>query len=369
VPAPDDIVRLRFGVEDTGIGLDDAEQRRLFRPFVQADGSTTRRFGGTGLGLAISKRLVTLMGGEIGVESVPGRGSLFWFTADFGRLDAAEPVVRAKSGARALVAIAHPTARRLMLAALEALGLAVAGVEDGFSAVEGLIEAAGAGRPYDLLVIDGLAARIDGLEAADWVRRRPEIGATKILALAGVRERERYQQALITGLIDGLLVKPVDRAALGMLVTQALTRRAMPAAAPVWEEPSTPSARGRVLLVEDNEINQLVAGEVLRRAGFTVELAGNGVEALAAVTRDGADFIAVLMDLQMPVMDGYEATRRIRAHGADSLPIIAVTAHALADERQKCLDAGMDGFLSKPFDPVDLIAIVEQRRPDAAVAT
>ncbi|MDB5361238.1 MAG: Hpt sensor hybrid histidine kinase [Rhodospirillales bacterium] len=367
VPTPDDIVRLRFGVEDTGIGLDAAEQGRLFRPFVQADGSTTRRFGGTGLGLAISKRLVTLMGGEIGVESVPGRGSLFWFTADFGRLDAAEPAVRAKSGARALVAIAHPTARRLMLAALEALGLAVAGVEDGFSAVEGLIEAAGAGRPYDLLVIDGLAARIDGLEAADWVRRRPEIGATKILALAGVRERERYQQALATGLIDGLLVKPVDRAALGMLVTQALTRRAMPVAAPVLAEPSTPSARGRVLLVEDNEINQLVAGEVLRRAGFTVEIAGNGVEALAAVTRDGADFIAVLMDLQMPVMDGYEATRRIRAHGAGSLPIIAVTAHALADERQKCLDAGMDGFLSKPFDPVDLIAIVEQRRLDAAV--
>jgi CheY-like chemotaxis protein len=119
-----------------------------------------------------------------------------------------------------------------------------------------------------------------------------------------------------------------------------------------------------VLLVEDNEINQLVAGEVLRRAGFTVEIAGNGAEAFAAATRDGADFVMVLMDLQMPVMDGYEATRRIRAHGATGLPIIAVTAHALADERQKCLDAGMNGFLSKPFDPSDLIAIVQQGWPD-----
>ena len=212
-------------------------------------------------------------------------------------------------------------------------------------------------------MIDGLAPRIDGLEAADWVRRRPEIAATKILALAGMRDRERYQQALAIGTIDGLLVKPVDRASLGLLVTQAISRRAAAIAASpiVAAAPSIPD-RGRVLLAEDNEINQLVAGEVLRRAGFTVEIAANGVEALAAATRDGADFIAVLMDLQMPVMDGYEAARRIRAHGAGTLPIIAVTAHALADERQKCLAAGMTGFLSKPFDPMELIAIVEQGR-------
>ena len=365
VPAPGDGIRLRFGVEDTGIGLDATEQARLFRPFVQADGSTTRRFGGTGLGLAISKRLVTLMGGEIGIDSVPGRGSLFWFTADFGRAEPAEPAIVARPGVRALVAVAHPTARRVMIAALEALGLDVAGVEDGFSAVEGLIDAAAAGRRQDLLVIDGLAERIDGLEAADWVRRQPEIAATRILALAGARDRQRYQQALGSGLIDGLLVKPVDRAALGMLVAQALTRRSAPSplVPEVPPSPATPD-RGRVLLVEDNEINQLVAGEVLRQAGFTVEIAGNGAEAFAAATRDGADFVVVLMDLQMPVMDGYEATRRIRAHGAIGLPIIAVTAHALADERQKCLDAGMNGFLSKPFDPSDLIAIVQQGWPD-----
>ena len=363
LPASDDIVRLRFGVEDTGIGLDASEQQRLFHPFVQADGSTTRRFGGTGLGLAISKRLVMLMNGEIGVESVPGRGSLFWFTADFGKVEADEVAVRPAPGERALLAIAHPTARRVLAAALEAMGLAVTSVEDGFSAVEGLVEAAGEGRPFSLLVIDGLAPRIDGLEAADWVRRRPEIAATKILALAGMRDRERYQQALAIGTIDGLLVKPVDRASLGLLVTQAISRRAAAIAASpiVAAAPSIPD-RGRVLLAEDNEINQLVAGEVLRRAGFTVEIAANGVEALAAATRDGADFIAVLMDLQMPVMDGYEAARRIRAHGAGTLPIIAVTAHALADERQKCLAAGMTGFLSKPFDPMELIAIVEQGR-------
>jgi PAS domain S-box-containing protein len=361
MPAPDGVVRLRFGVEDTGIGLDETEQGRLFRPFVQADGSTTRRFGGTGLGLAISKRLVTLMGGEIGVESVPGRGSLFWFTADFGTVAEAEPTVRPRPGVRALVAVAHPTGRRVLVSQLEAQALTVTGVEDGFSAIETLIEAAEAHRPYDLMLIDGLAARIDGLEAAEWVRARPEIARTRILALTGVSRRERYEPALASGLIDGLIVKPADRSTLGMLVAQALTPRpAGTAPTPVEPPAPVPPDRGRVLLVEDNEINQLVAGEILRRAGFTVEIAGNGIEALAAATRDGADFTAVLMDLQMPVMDGYEATRRIRAEGRATLPIIAVTAHALADERQKCLDAGMDGFLSKPFDPADLIAIVEQ---------
>jgi len=373
LPAPEGRVRLRFGVEDTGIGLDETEQARLFHPFVQADGSTTRRFGGTGLGLAISKRLTSLMGGEIGVESVPGRGSLFWFTADFGRIEPATASVQAKPGARVLLAVAHPTARRVLAASLEALGLAVTSVEDGFSALEGLIEAAAAGRTSDLLLIDGLAARIDGLETAEWVRRRPDVAGTRILALTRVRDRERYQQALADGTIDGLLMKPFDRSALGMLVNQALNRQRGPAALTVSAAPmpSPVAGRGCVLLVEDNEINQLVAGEALRQAGFTVEIAANGAEACAAATRDGARFIAVLMDLQMPVMDGYEATRRIRAHDiAGNLPIIAVTAHALDDERQKCLDAGMNGFLSKPFDPTDLIAIVEQgRRGPAAPVT
>ena len=365
VPASDGKIRLRFGVEDTGIGLDAAAQGRLFRPFVQADGSTTHRFGGTGLGLVISKRLVTLMGGEIGIDSEPGRGSLFWFTADFEPMEEGAASARPKYAVPALLAVAQPTARRILGAALEALGLSVQTAEDGFTVIETLVEAAAAGRPRGLLLIDGLVPRIDGLEAARWIRVRPDIAATKIIVLAGVRERERYQEALTSGLIDGLLVKPVDRAALGLLVGQTLTRR-RPVAPAAWSVPEPPpmpaDSRGCVLLVEDNEINQLVAGEMLRRAGFTVEIAANGLEAFEAATREGADFIAVLMDLQMPVMDGYEATRRIRAHdGMGGLPIIAVTAHALANERQKCLEAGMTGFLSKPFDPQDLIAIVQRR--------
>jgi signal transduction histidine kinase/CheY-like chemotaxis protein len=373
LPAAADRVRLRFGVEDTGIGLDAAAQARLFRPFVQADGSTTRRFGGTGLGLAISKRLVALMGGEIGTESEPGHGSLFWFTAEFGRIEAGGPAGRAKLRGRVLLAVARPTARRILTAALEALGLTVTTVEDGFSAVEALVEAVPTAA-YDLLLIDGLAPRIDGLEAARWVRGRPDIARTRILVQTRASDRERYDEPLAAGLIDGLLLKPVDRAALGLLVAQALApqRATAPDVEPVPQAPPLPVAaeRGRVLLVEDNEINQLVAGETLRRAGFAVEIAANGLEAFEAATRAGADFIAVLMDLQMPVMDGYEATRRIRAHdGMAGLPIIAVTAHALADEREKCLEAGMTGFLSKPFDPMELIAIVERRGSEAEAGT
>ena len=368
-PAADDTVRLRFAVEDTGIGLSHAEQERLFHPFVQADGSTTRRFGGTGLGLAISKRLVTLMGGEIGVASAPGQGSRFWFTADFGADAAAEPAVGSRPGVRVLLAVAHPTARRVLAAQLAAQAMTVVSVEDGFSAVEALVEAAAARRRFDLMVIDGLAPRIDGLEAAAWVRARPDVAQTRILALTGSGRRERYEPALASGLIDGLAVKPADRATLGILIAQVLGRRPGPVTPPTAVAPPAPILvpdRGRVLLVEDNEINQLVAGEVLRRAGFTVEIAANGLEALSAATRDGADFTAVLMDLQMPVMDGYEATKRIRAQGCAALPIIAVTAHALADERQNCLEAGMDGFLSKPFEPADLIAIVERARAPGA---
>jgi two-component system sensor histidine kinase/response regulator len=347
-------VRCLFSVSDTGIGLTTEQMSRLFTPFTQADDSTTRRFGGTGLGLAICKQLVELMGGEIRVESTPGAGTTLAFTAAFGVAERQAPqpfaVPEEAHGTRALVVDDNDTAREILVDMLRSMSFAATGVASGEAALAALEEA---GQPYTAVLMDWKMPGIDGLEAARRIKQR-EGQRVPTVIMVTVHEREDVLRQAGADALDGCLTKPVSPSSLFDTLMQAVGRRVAPAIpAPVVSQPQDGLQGLRVLLVEDNEINQQVANEILRGAGVGVQIAGNGREALAAV--QAGTFDAVLMDLQMPEMDGIEATRAIRAapHGA-AIPIIAMTAHALEEERRRCLDAGMNAHVAKPIDPAQL---------------
>jgi PAS domain S-box-containing protein len=370
-----DRARIRFSVRDTGIGLTDEQTARLFEAFSQADTSTTRRFGGTGLGLAISKRLVGMMGGEIGVKSAPGRGSTFSFTADFGR--AGEKGLRRYDAPaelkkmRVLVVDDNPTSRVILQEMLESFSFAVTTAASGAAGVAEF-ENPQHGCPYDLVVMDWKMPEMDGIEAA----RRIKAGAVRrpppvILVTAYGRE-DILSRAEAVGL-DGVLLKPVSASLMFDTLMELFGRRRPLAAAGAADLATSAAERlagSRVLLVEDNEINQQVALEILKGAGLEVVLAVNGREAFERVTRESFD--AVLMDVQMPVMDGYAATNQIRkwecgrrnsegesgkAEGGrrkqamPPIPIIAMTANAMSGDSAKSLAAGMNDHITKPIDP------------------
>ena len=347
---------LHFEVEDTGIGIHPADCARLFEPFEQADASTTRIYGGSGLGLAICTQLVDLMGGEIGVTSHLGRGSVFWFTVPCepgaGQIAAPEPTPPV-CGLRVLVVSGHYAQREAIVGLLRSSEVHAAGVADGVMAL-GMLRAEGpAGPPFDAVVIDVDAGTLSQAELLSAIRRDASLHRVRTLALT---PPGRTSDTGAFG-FDGWITKPPRRTPL----LEALTAGAgdhSPGAEP--HPPAVPTAAGagrRVLIVEDNEVNQRVAAALVERLGYVAHVVDDGIAALDALDRQPYD--VVLMDCQMPRMDGYEATTEIRRREGDHrTPIIAMTASAMASERDRCLAVGMDDHLPKPIRRDALMAVL-----------
>ncbi|HET8772132.1 MAG TPA: response regulator [Thermoanaerobaculia bacterium] len=349
-------VTLRFLVTDTGIGIAPEVQQRLFTPFTQADGTTTRKYGGSGLGLAVSKQLVEAMGGEIGVISVPSEGSTFWFELPLQEQEgeSAAPARRWNLSAhRALLVDSNEVHRFMVARQLATTGIVVDEVE---SAAEGL--AAAYSQPYDVIVFDMQLADDDGLAFARAIRKDRALDATRLVLLTSFGRRRHDVVTYESAGIDAFVVKPVRRALLCEAVARVVEQKGQEATPRRVEDEIAPPKRARVLVVEDNSVNQLVAIGQLQRLGHECVVAASGQEALDAVTRESFDI--VLMDIQMPDMDGYEATRRIRQMPAPKrdVPIIAITAHALAGEREKCVAAGMNDYLAKPVSLEQVGAVI-----------
>ena len=359
-----DGVLLRFEVRDTGIGLSPEQIDKLFQRFQQADSSTSRRYGGTGLGLAIVRSLAELMGGEVGVRSSPGTGSTFWFTARLGLVHPARPLLQRHDEAlarRVLVVDDNAAACQALCQMLSSLGFEVGTAAGAVAAREAIAQAAAAGRHYELALVDWQLPEGDGVASAALLRELP--AAPPLVLLAGFGHEEVWPAAERAGYV-GLLSKPVIPTLLAEQLLQALQGGAAsrPRQAPQRLPAALPAElRGaRVLLVEDNLINQQVASELLRNAGLQVEISDDGQQAVQRLASERFDL--VLMDMQMPRLDGLAATRQIRAlPGLAGLPIVAMTANVGADDRQRCLDAGMSDFLAKPIDPLRLFEVLRRR--------
>ncbi|HJR76202.1 MAG TPA: response regulator [Nitrospiraceae bacterium] len=369
-----DDVMIRFDVVDTGIGIRPDHIGKLFQSFSQADSSTTRKYGGTGLGLAISRRLAELMGGEIGVESTPGRGSRFWFTVRLGRLDAAAyppmPDISDLRGLRLLVVDDTETNRTLLRHYAKSWGLTYADTDRASDALSMLREAARAGQPFDLAILDMQMPGMNGLELARAITADRQLSALKLVLLTSIARRGDGKLAQEAG-IAGYLTKPIRQAQLHSCLKIVMHRAV--ATSPAANSDQCPTsnqiitkhqvletearAKARLLVAEDNSVNQKVAVRLLEKLGYKADVVGNGLEAIDALLR--CPYEAVLMDCHMPELDGFEASRQIRAlesRGAlrAHVPIIAITANAMQGDRERCLLAGMDDYVSKPIgmDPL-----------------
>ncbi|MEW6272619.1 MAG: response regulator [Thermodesulfobacteriota bacterium] len=367
---------VRFEVSDTGVGIPRVAQPRIFEAFTQADGSTSRRYPGTGLGLAICQRLVRLMGGEIGVESEEGRGSTFWFTARLEHAGPAEEPGDADfavlDGARILGVDDNPTNRIILKAYLGRHGSEVDTACDGHTALDALEAAQCAGRPYQLVVFDMLMPGMDGVEFARRVRATPGLEGLPLVMASSLSERGQIEQARAVG-VNRRLTKPLRQGQLLDCVRTLLSAPAppKPPRAPTLrtaaKAPPRDAASTRLLVAEDNPVNQRLISAQLAKLGYRPDVVANGREALEAVQRVSYD--VVLMDCRMPEMNGLEATRAIRAYeaGRRRTQVIAMTANALERDRRSCLEAGMDDYLAKPLHLEDLRAALEPEAPAADV--
>jgi PAS domain S-box-containing protein len=362
-----DRTTLRFEVSDTGIGIAPEKQRQIFQAFTQADSSTTRRYGGTGLGLAIALRLVELMGGRLWVESAEGRGSTFSFSAIFEtpHAPAASAEPKALDGLRVLVVDDNATSRRILEEMLASWHMRPTVAADALTAVSILQAAAGAGAPFDVLISDCQMPEVDGFMLARRVRRERSLGNLPIVMLTSVGQPDETARRQRED-IDAFLNKPVKHSDL----LDALTRIFNVAARHEDPEPATERIGARllrplhVLIAEDNPVNRKLVTTLLRKRGHVVRAVENGREAVEAIEASAnAPFDLVLMDIQMPEMSGFEAAHAVRERekGSDQrLPLIALTAHAMQGDRERCLAAGLDGYLAKPIDVEELIATVER---------
>ncbi len=365
----DESARLHFRVSDTGIGIAADKLDTVFESFKQADGSTTREYGGTGLGLSISKQLTELMGGKVWVESGPGQGSTFHFTADFSIQT--DPVIEcidadclSIQGKRILVVDDNATNRQIVGEMLSGWGVLYEEASEADSALAAMEASARGNEPFDLVLTDGEMPGMDGFELSRRIKDNPLLTDTVIIMLTSMGLREDAARCRELE-ISAYLVKPIKRSELfdairavlgsaegetGREAEKVVTRQSMP------EEPENQTVR--ILLAEDNAINQKMAVKLLETLGHSVIVAGNGQEAVEIVGQQ--DFDLVLMDVQMPVMDGIAATRKIRRSNPETgaIPIIALTAHAMKQDRERCLKAGMDDYISKPIDPEQLRELV-----------
>jgi two-component system sensor histidine kinase/response regulator len=365
----DNDLMLYCAVKDTGIGLTPDQVGKLFQSFSQADASTTRKYGGTGLGLSISKKLADLMGGQVGVESVHGEGSTFWFTAKLGigaekaRSLVPQPDLR---GRQVLVVDDNESARLVLNDLLSSMTFKVADVASGQAAVEAVRQRSDTPEAVEIVFLDWQMPGMNGIETARQIKSLGLANEPHLVMVTSYGREEVIKEAA-TADIEDVLIKPVNPSLLFDTAMRVLgaevdgTRSAGDAPSLLLEAMAAISG-ARILLVEDNDLNQMVAGEILTDAGFVVEIAGNGQVAVDMVTKNsGAPWDIVLMDMQMPVMDGVTATVEIRKHAEfNDLPIIAMTANAMQQDKDKCLAAGMVDFVTKPIQPDELWAALRR---------
>ncbi|SFI97560.1 response regulator [Planctomicrobium piriforme] len=369
-----DAATLRFSVRDTGIGIPPEKRDRLFKAFSQVDSSTTRKYGGTGLGLAISARLVKLMDGQLDVQSTPGEGSTFFFTAKFelaplDSLPAVQLEPESLHGLQILAVDDNATNRRILCELLTSWGMRPAVAEGGVAALQELERARNAGQPYALVMTDNMMPDMSGFELVAEIQRRPELSAPLLMMLSSADRYEDAQRCKEMG-IAAYTTKPIRQSDLLNAIIRTLDGKPRPclAAPPTKAEAGKAPHSLRLLLAEDGLVNQKLAVRLLEKRGHTVEVAPNGIATLAALDR--AEFDAVLMDVEMPDMDGLEATATIRQRERKTgrhVPIIAMTANAMQGDRERCLNAGMDEYLSKPLNPAELFRIVEALAGHAVV--
>jgi signal transduction histidine kinase/DNA-binding response OmpR family regulator len=359
-----DTAVLHFAIKDTGMGIAAEKKERIFEAFSQADGSMTRRYGGTGLGLTICVRLAEMMGGRVWLESQPGQGSTFHFTVRLA-VDPSQPaVIRHEHlhNIRALIVDDNATNRRVLDGMLNGWGICTTSVEGARAALEAIELTKQNGQPFSLVLVDGQMPAMDGFALAEQMRRDLGMLTATIMMLTSVTHLDDAAHCRALG-ISAYLVKPIGQRDLLLAILQVLNNAPAAKDQPLVNGDATqerPNGR-RVLLVEDTAVNQTLATRLLEKRGYFVTLAANGREAVEGFEKNRFDL--VLMDIQMPEMDGFEATAAIRALeqlSGEHVPIIAMTAHALKGDKERCLAAGMDGYVSKPIHPRDLFSTIER---------